>query len=452
MSKAEYEAVSSGSYAQVIAVKGEQEATATGNGGFDSAVKVPTDALDKGFANPVNYTGVYSNNQTVNVNGTHNNRNNYAYAGLLNRDSFAKYFSNPKDNAVLLVEKLKAVTGKTTAEEVWSAMFGFDSGSSTQPLFIWNKETTENKVGSNGLLEYAYGYYGNKVSVSANSYKKISLAVKVGVEDKTSTYANLAKANIYLIDMDSKNDASALSIGRNLTYWYDDNGNICADKECETIAFKLQSNGLYAINKDWNEYKKLSSADKAAYEGYFANLEAYDTDKDGNLLVAKGGAYHDYDSYWNNEGMDGIAFYAKKTTVNDEEVITYYADKACTVPVKNLLSVTKTEDTPNGLLEARFTEDSKQLVYTVDYAQSQGEWVTVTFYIHAGEEAKNYRLEVWSGERNGKGNPVDSYVAFDMNDDAEAEKYFTDYVAQYKENKAQYEKDYAAKAFISNAT
>jgi hypothetical protein len=444
MSKGEYEAASSGSYAQVIAVKGEQEATAAGNEGFDSAVKVPTDALDNGFANPVNYTGVYSNNQTVNVNGTHNNRNNYAYAGLLNKDGFAKYFSNPKDNAVLLVEKLKSVTGKNTADEVWSAMFGYTSGSATQPLFIWNKATAENTLGDNGLLQYAYGYYGSKVSLSANEYKKISLAVKVGVEDKTSTYANKARANIYLIDMDSKNDASALSIGRNLTYWYDDNGNICADEECETIAFNLQSNGLYTINKDWNEYKKLSATDKAAYEGYFANLEAYEKDKNGNLLVAKNGASHDYDSYWNNQGMDGIAFYCKDGK--------YYAEKDAdgnySVEVKNLFTVTKTAEKTNALLEARYlAEANRELVYTVDYAQSQGEWVNVTFYIHAGEEAKNYRLEVWSGDRNGKGNPVDSYVAFDMNDDAEAEKYFTDYVTQYKENKAKYENDYQAKAF-----
>ena len=47
---------------------------------------------------------------------------------------------------------------------------------------------------------------------------------------------------------------------------YDDNGNVCADEKCETVAFRLQPNGLYSINKDWNEYKKLSAEEKKAEE------------------------------------------------------------------------------------------------------------------------------------------------------------------------------------------
>ena len=436
MSKAEYESVSSGSYAQVVTVTGSQEEKATGNSGFDSAVNVPSNALDNGFANPVNYTGVFSNNQKVNTNGTHNNSNNYEYAGLLNKSSFSKYFSNPTGNATLLVNKLQAVTGKNTADEVWNAMFGYTSGSATQPLFIWNTATEYNTVGSDNLLQYAYGYYGNKITLSQNTYTKISLAVKVG--SLTAADADKVRANIYLIDMDSQGDASALSIGRNLTYWYDDNGNVCADEDCEVIAFKLQSNGLYKVNEDWNEYKKLPATEKAKYQGYFANLNAYEQDKDGNLVVAKDGASHDYDSYWNNEGMDGIAYYAKDGK--------YYADRACTVLVNNLFDVTKTTTNTDAILEARYlAESNRELVYTV--GNTNGEWFNVTFYIHTGEQAKNYRLEVWSGDRNGKGNPVDSYVAFDMNDNSDAETYFTDYVAKYQDDKAKYESDYQASAF-----
>ena len=457
MSKAEYDAVSEGTYAKVVSVAGNTTEEATGNDGFDSAAIAPSNALDKGFAKPTNYHGVFSNSQYVNANGTHSERDNYANAGLLNKDGFAKYFAPTNSISKFLMD----VTGESTADAVWNAMFGYNFGnnaavgSRTQPLFIWNTEATitnedgtvtkTNAVNSEtGLLEYGYGFYGQNITLSENSYKKISLAVKVGAlndADKDKVFAN-----IYLIDTDSKNNASALSIGRNLTYWYDDNGNICADEDCETIAFKLESNGLYTINKSWNEYKKLSDADKAKYEGYFANLNAYGEDKDGNKVVAEGGASHDYDDHWNNEGLDGIAFYAKKEIVDGNEVITYYADRACTIAVNNLFDVTKTDENSTAILEARYlAEANKELVYTVGYTNEQ--WVNVSFYIHTGEEAKTYRLEVWSGERNGAGNPVDSYVAFDMNDDSDAESYFTSYITQYTEDKTAYETEKNAVAF-----
>ena len=44
---------------------------------------------------------------------------------------------------------------------------------------------------------------------------------------------------------------------------------------------------------------------------------------------------------------------------------------------------------------------------------TNGDWVTVTFYIHAGENAKNYRLEVWNGVREGQNVAAGSYVMFD---------------------------------------
>ena len=452
MSKAEYESVSAGSYAQVVSVTGSTEEVAKGNSGFDSAAKVPSNALDKGFATPMNYDGVYSNNQLVNQNGTHDNRNNNPYAGLLNKDSFAKYFSAPTGSATLLIEKLKAVTGESSAETVWNTMFGYYNfkdengnpislGSRTQPLFIWNTETDDNKADANGILQYGYGFIGDSISVSANNYKKVSLAVKVGAQNATAAANTFA--NIYLVDMSDKTYSSTLSIGRNLTYWYDDNGNICADEKCEKVAFRLQDNGLYTIDTEWNEYKKLSETEREKYSGYFANLAAYAEDKDGNLVVAEGGASHDYNSHWNNEGLDGIAFYAKKTTVNGQTVTTYYADKACTILVNNLLDVTKTATNTTAILEARYlAEENRQLMYTV--GDTNGEWVNVSFYIHTGAEAKNYRLEVWSGERptaanpNGKGNPVDSYVVFDMNYAGDASTQFPEFITKYENNKDKY--------------
>ena len=61
-------------------------------------------------------------------------------------------------------------------------------------------------------------------------------------------------------------------------------------------------------------------------------------------------------------------------------------------------------------------------------------WQTVTFYIHTGETAKNYRLEVWSGDRNGAANPADSYVIFDMNYTGDAESNFATLIEENKDN------------------
>lgn len=58
--------------------------------------------------------------------------------------------------------------------------------------------------------------------------------------------------------------------------------------------------------------------------------------------------------------------------------------------------------------------DAKNLLMTVE--DTEGEWVTCTFYIHTGSAEKNYRLEVWSGTREGSESSQsakDSYVIFD---------------------------------------
>ncbi len=288
-------------------------------------------------------------------------------------------------------------------------MFGTSYGygiSLTQPLLIWNDTS----------LTKAYGFIGGSTTISANSYKAISLRVKVGALEGVDT-SDLA-AYIYLIDMEDTSYSSSLSIDRKVSYWYDDKGNICAgDPKDSDIAFKLQKDyGLYKANKYWDKYSTLSDKEK---NSYFANLDAYAKDSDGNLVVAEGGAYHEYADAWNNEGEDGIAFYFDGTN--------YYADKAKTIPVYNLADV--------AALESRFAATSKKQVMMQKVGYTGDEWATVTFYIHTGDTAKNYRLEVWSGERNGAANAADSYVVFDLNS-REAEKGFNTLLPLYEKDEA----------------
>ncbi|MBR1975009.1 MAG: hypothetical protein IKA20_04090 [Clostridia bacterium] len=429
MSKAEYDAVNSGTYAKTVSVSGVTAEEAAGNKGFDSAANVPSNALkdpsknEWRLANLQNYTGVYSDSYYVDQkNGKNTDVNTNANAGLLNRDYFigagdnTSYYTSDEAKAPAWMNGLTKASGKTTASEVWNTMFGYNSGigSRTQPLLIWN----------DGAKDKAYGFIGQSTSIAANSYTKVSVAVKVGALTGVDT-ANLA-AYVYLIDTDDTTYANTLSIGRNLSYWYDNEGNICtgdpAEKDTE-VAFYLQKNGLYKANKNWSGYK-----DEYKHI-YYANLDAY-TEKDsaGNLLVAEGGASHAYSNKWNNEGEDGIAFY-----YNEANKV-YYADKAKTLPVSNLAFLTKkTADDETHPLPCRYAaENSKQLMAKVEYVGDV--WQTVSFYIHTGETAKNYRLEVWSGDRNGAANPADSYVIFDMNYTGDAESNFATLIEENKDN------------------
>ncbi len=399
MNKAQYECAQAGTYAKLVTVSDEDEAN-KGNS-FDSAKATPATAIETGLAAAQNYKGVYSDSAYIAGKGS-SEADTYANAGLINKEHFLEYYSTTSGSA--WIDGIKATAGASaTADEAWNTVFGKDS---TQPLFIWNDASNANK---------AYGYIGKSTNVAANSYASVSVRFK----------GNGSKVSLYLVDMDSANygdDVAAydqiLSVGRNLTYWYDDDGNICTadpDEKSTYVAFKLQPNGLYKANKACTAvYSKLENTN-----AFYANLAAY-TEKDdaGNLLVANGGASHNYNDYWNNEGMDGIAFYHKDGK--------YYADKACTVEV---LDLSKVEALPK-----RYTAEDANGYKLVkeNLVAKADEWTTVTFYIHTGDVAKNYRLELWSGTRSGASdNGEGKYVVFDYNNPGTAESNFTGLIAQY---------------------
>lgn len=387
--KAEFECAQAGTYAKVVSLTGEtEEEETTGNSGFDSAATVPSNKIETGYANPKNYKGVYSNSAYIDNGNTNLLVNQNENAGLLNKEHAANY-----------TEILTALGG---AGATWESVFGNDV---SQPLVI-----AKSTNASNADKDLDYGFIGASTAIAANAYKAVSLRIKTN-----------ATANIYLIDTDDTSFKNTLSIGRNASYWYDDEGNVCImdpsspDYNKRTdIAFKIQSNGLYKVNPNW------SGASKANANAYYANLSVY-TEKDsaGNLLVAEGGASHNYSSAWDNEGMDGIAFYNKAGT--------YYADKACTIPVADFSA------SAIGVPTRYDAAASKELKHTV--TDTNGEWVTVTFYIHAGATAKNYRLEVWSGDRakTAVNTEATDYVFVDTNNPGSADSNFASLITEYKE-------------------
>ncbi len=388
-----------GTYAKILTIGEEEEEGSV----FDNAIGAPTNALKEGLANPQNYKGVYSNSAYVTGNGSMD-INTSKNAGLLSKEEFVKedgyYATYDGATAPAWLKKIYNTANDVDATNAWDKVFGSNS---TQPLFLYN----------DGTVEHAYGFLGNSTSVAANTYTVVSVRVK-GTAG--------ASAYVRLVDTNGENYEGIspynkpLSIGGKLTYWYDDDGNICTGDPAKThrVAFKLQPNGLYKINKNYEELYK-SETMSGRQDAYFANLQAYDKkDADGNLLVAESGASHNYTNYWNNEGMDGIAYYCKEGK--------YYADKACKIAVEDLASVV-------GLEHRYEATASKNLEANVELADNA--WTTVTFYLHTGDIAKNYRLELWAGklvEGTITPNAADSYVLFDYNNPGTAEDNFTKYL------------------------
>ena len=375
MSDKEYGYASDGSYAKKFSLKGATEENTDGKF-FDEASQVggnvehgiqldANDVIVKGLAAPVNYKGVYGGSGFVTDDETNIEQDWYSaingnkFAGLINKKELANWDANDYNNAI-----------KTAVEN--------KIGDATQPLLIYNNQAT------------SYGFIGKNQTISANTYATVSVRVMVSAN---------AQANVYLIDTDDKSHEKTLGWSSGVTYWYDDDGNVCTKDPASNefkktdVAFKLQSNGLYQVNTKWSGY----AASGVNATDYFANLSNYEKDEVTNdLLVAENGVSYDYNAKWQNDGNDGIAFYYKDGA--------YYAYSNYTTPVKDLATVT-------GLTPRYEAQAEKTLATKVE--DTNGKWVTVTFYLHTGSVAKNYRLEVWSGTREGYANPADTFVMFD---------------------------------------
>ena len=372
---------SSGTYAATASFAKDE--TDAGFAAFDTRKYDASNKLkgiENGFAALASYKGVWGGSSLVSSkpdSSVSNNIDDNDYAGLLNKEYAGNYKTKYAE-----IPQLAALFDTPDAL--------FDR--SAEPLMIYNKEANK-----------SYGFIAkSNTTISADSYKTISVRVR--------TVGN-ATASLYLIDADKSGSSLALSTPQ-ISYWYDKTGNVCAKdpsgdnfKSSTDTALYLNSRGLYEINPKW-----LSESDLQGR--YYANLSAY-TDKvesgewAGSLKVSDGGVQYNYDSAkWDVEGKDGIAFYHKQ----GEEEGVYYADRACTVRVYDLKELL-----PKGLAaRTQATEQQGEVALEYKGIDTQGYWETYTFYIHTGSEAKNYRLEVWSGTRDNKNVILEegSYVMF----------------------------------------
>jgi len=364
LSKRENSYVSTGDRAKAVTLQGN---TVTGSSFGDAALNDPT-AIETDMAEPAEYWGVTP--EDGRITGTApsdpvmpNQKPEKLYAGLINSDYEAAYKGLEWQKQLATIAHQNGVLADASLSSWWQ----FVVGTAKQPLLILNQ------------AEAAYGYIARtSATISSSTYQKISVRVKV---------SDNAKAFVYLVDASSLGDGYDRMLTQALpalTYWYDDDGNVCTkdpsdekfDKK-KDYAYLLQKNGLYKNADDDTDTK------------YYANLSNYKKDDDGNLVTSE-----DTIAFFAHDGKY-YAYYDKDKDTYSTEVFDFNHEYAR----YDYSNVTYPEN-------VMVVDGTKENV--------KNKWVNVNFYVHTGDTAKKYRLEVWSGSRDGEvKNPANSYVLFD---------------------------------------
>lgn len=408
------------------------------------------------LATPASYKGVNGASATVKLNNSpdsvkdlsgYHDTNKNDFAGLLSKDNVENY--KDKD----WYAKLAAI--ESNPADLWQTAFGERS---VQPLLIVNSERS---FGSEAAKRYNYGYIGSSQSVSANGYKAVSVKVKASAG---------AIANVYLVE--DKDGGEVLSYETpKYNFWYDADGNILKgepekNSTADNIAYNLRTDGLYSKNgeADGKLYANFFNLTKY-YDEYAADFQqaSYYNDKgeavsfDKEVIKNQGKDYYADAAktayaphYLIAGGKDNNKVYLYSGEGLGENATYYYVENGKANKSKLVHAV----DTSVAALRYA-VEDSGKIstpyqftINTVDNPEYAGKWLTVTFYIHAGAETKNYKLELWSGARDEVSSyesaSTDSYVVFDYSDlgsslsqttfDNLVNGYSEDIIAEYKKH------------------
>ena len=356
----------------------------------------------------------------------------YAYAGLINkeyREAYAETYAE-------LLNRLDAsspIKALFTDENEWNSVFG----TATQPLLIVN--TVRTFAETEGI--YNYGYMGKNASISASSYTAVSVRVKV---------SEGAVATVYLVDPSSRDTMTFTT--PEYTFWYDNDGNVLKGEPDEdwsreemraNIAYTMQSNGLYKAKDGDGLYANLSNYtfeyfdERADYYDVQGNAVSFDSLEEGVTYYSTADALHYAPHYLvASDGTrvfkyienTGILFNAKYNYMVEDE-----PDESTSVEMFDIT-----------LAVPRYTAEEAPTPYsfTIDAIANPelaGRWITVNFFIHGGNEAKDYRLELWSGTRDERTQDVEegTYVLFDHSSVSISEDTYNSLVAEYTGNIAE---------------
>lgn len=377
LTEEEYAIKSTGTYAVEVSLTGSE--TSVSNT-FDDVATTDQTKIKTDIANLKNYTGVYGGSTYVGGTGT-SGINENAYAGVINKD----YTTADREAGTGYSKDLPWVQTLANAYDIdltndgvlnsalWNAAFGDDL---TQPLLITNQEAQ------------AYGFYANSsTNIAASSFAEITVRMKLSAG---------ATANVYLIDSTDKDFGEkkytdTLSFSSGVSYRYDSKGNVVIkdpdDKDFSSktdILFYKHGNGLWATAKDYSG------------DIWYANLANYKKDKDGNLIDS------DENIVYYASSEDGV-YYRYKTDDGKLEVKVSDFSKAPVDAEK--LAQARIQNAATYGLSKQVKNDTEEV----------SDWIYVRFFIATGDESKDYRLEVWSGDRSGTTtNPAGSFVIFDI--------------------------------------
>ena len=435
-----FKITSAGTYSQILTKSEESPRSHTP---FDEATNMKN--VKKEIANPAAYNGTNGGSSNVVNNDKFGddydklNNKKDAITGLINRDGFANYneelqgkilssfvegASNWNDvfgkdcyQPLIIVDTLRTYYDRVIESEDFIKEHYHDYYVLDGDVYRQVKEDEEYDPNetyySLPKLAKNYGYLGNYTSVASNSYKTISVKVMVTGD---------ATAWVYLVD--ASNDVLSFGIPE-YTYNYDDEGNVLNAKydadwteteHRDAIVYKLRNDGLY--DGEDGVYANLSNLTTRFKYHKFENNTFYTAD--GEV------SYDDLE--------DGVMYYSDKacTTkanhylVVDEQRIYEYADGHYYYLVNGERSVEVKDFSHEYARGYKFERDASDYEYAVKVentgvdANGKPKWVTVNFVIATGNAEKNYRLELWSGERDKSGaegltaeSQVNGAVAFD---------------------------------------
>lgn len=424
-----YGYTSSGTYLATLSFSESSESTA---GYFDSE-QGEKNVIQEDVAIPSTYKGVNgASAEVVNLGKElteYDDTNRNPYAGLINKEYLDNYKGCEWYSAITALKNLN------DNEEIWNTLAGKYS---VQPLLIVN---TARAIADRTSAIYNYGYIGNDSTISASGYMAISVRVKVSAG---------AVANIYLTDTDPASKQVLSFELPEYTFWYDDDGNILKGEPKENasvaelrenIAYKLRKDGLYE-NGDGKLYANFYNLERY-YDVEFEHENFYD--EDGKLVkfedLVQGEIYYAnaektaYAPHYLIAGSNTSKVYKYNSGVGSSATYLYMVnDEADADKVVYGVDTTKAalryDNTNNAATPYQFTIDATTDEGAAKYA---GKWITVTFYVHGGSSAKNYRLELWSGYRDEEtsGQTEGSYVLFDYSAASIDESGFNDLVSYY---------------------
>ena len=443
---------------------------------FDEAYANQSHEIKNDLVNASSFKGVNGGSSAI-VNNGHvsipfdefnNNvdKNGNKFTGLLNKEYFVDGNYSDKSWYNTLLDNFNA--SGLDALTAWNQIFGTKSvqpliiNSTTRTSYVEEQTPNEKNFGSyyvkkDGVfvrastLENAkfdanetyytltevinYGYIGSDSKVSAESYSTISVRVKASAN---------ATAYVYLVDTSA--GKNLLSFGApSYSFYYDVDGNVLKEEpqkdwtlaeQRDNILYTLRDDGLYE-DKNGNLYANLWNYSKL----YYANIDYYD-------LSGK--------KYSIDDLVDGVTYYdsADETTRKeaDHYLVTGSGIKVyqCLNGVYHYIVEGKTQSETVNKFDSQYarydfsnvSEDYMVKIVGKDHLDGNGnpEWVTVTFVIHAGNEEKSYRLELWSGKRDsrkqGSTATNDATVIFDysytsVSDDSAKNEYEQEIINAY---------------------